>query len=720
MQPNIYKFFIDGTQVSPVYKALTKKYERETGQKLFREKLEGEIKLLGADYFLIKNSSIFTEHTFVIQRKNKEGLFEEYFTGLFSKTDCEFDLDKRICKLKLSPKDSYSSIIDNYSNEYNLVDLSPKLTTVTVSKRPVLQVYVLEDNIINNFLPSGATWETEVEPSGNLTALYEKGHFGLDSRQIEVVIKSGSKYDGVYTGSVWSAAILASPTNLNYVLMGSVNLVGDRYEYGFSLFNAGDITTPLYSVVDYSMSRFATITLLGASSSTSGKLLKADISMETVLTRVLSGLSTTRDGQKAEGQLTSEDFGYLPNYSYVFGALNMAHTTLRAATSENPTPYGKADNGFYYTDPSVLNTKYYPFAKSTWLSSSRWLHLNEAFSKTFDLSGSVNNGIKDCIHIADAIKALLKKIAPDITHEASPEYSQFLYGSANPVYGEKFELFITQKTHIKKFIYDTPATKVPITFEKLMNMLAKCFCCYWYIEDGKFKIEHSSYFDNGKSYDAASQGISIDTTATFDNKNGRAIEYGQSVIKYDKNALPSRYEFGYMDESSIEFEGAPIKLIAPYLQQDKIESITPEGFSADVDLIISNTTAISDDGFVLLAAKYENSSYSTFKYDLDLISDTYINYTVSLQNGVLSWIYLFNFYCTNLPTSIAEYDGAPKKEINVVGISRCMSHEIKVPVEADPSLYELVKTSIGAGQVNSLSVDITTRQATMELLYEPE
>lgn len=723
MQPSKYKFYINGTEVYPHYKSLTKKYEKENNQMLFREKLEGEIKLYGADYFLVKNSSLYTSHTLLIQ-KESAGQYKDYFIGTFGKTDCEFDLDKKYCKLNLSPKDLYSNIIDAYDNEYNLVDLAPALTSVTVSKRPILQVYVLEDTVINNFLPNGVTWETQVDADMNLIDLYEKGHFNLDSRHVEIRIESNSEYNGVYAGGSWISAILTSPTNLKYKIVGSITLSGNKYEYYFHIFNAADteLLNPLYTTgTVLASSRFTTLTFYNPSNEADSFI--ANASMETVLIRALSGFSITSNGEAAIGEISEGDFGYIDNYSYVYGTLQMARTVIAPANSEVPTPYGKAKNGYYYSMPFADFGRFYPFAKSTWEYSSRWIYLTYGFSN-FDIYGSVHNDIKDCIHIADVIKALLKKVAPDISHEATTEYSQFLYGESNLIYGDKFELFITQKTHIKKFFYDTPATKVPITFEKVMNMLAKCFRCYWYIEDNKFKIEHLSFFENGKSYDSESQVVGLDTTALYDNKNGRPLSYGQNAIKYNKNSLPSRYEFSYMDKSSIEFEGSAVKLTAPYLQQDKTESVNIEDFSADLDMLISNTIAMSDDGFALIAAKAYTSDgktyYSTFKHELELTSIEGYTYKVSLQNGVLSWFYLFNFYSTSLPTSVVEYDDGPKQPIRVTGITKCMIQEVKVPVEEDPSLYELVTTDIGNGQINSLSIDLTSKQATIELLYEPE
>ena len=726
MQPNIYKFYLNGVEITPHYNTLSKKYNKENNQVFFRETIEGELKLYGADYFMVQNSSIYTEHTIVIKKNNGEG-YEDYFTGTFNKTDCEIDTDKRVCKLKINPNDMYSDVMNNYDNEYNLNDLAPALTEVIVSKKPVLQVYVVEDNIISNFLPNGATWEMEVDNGMNLTELYEN-HFGLESRHIEVRIENKTRFNGIYAGTGWTASVLTSPTNDKYKIVGSVEVSGNTYSYYLHIYDINDISLSnmLYTTgVQKSNSRYDTLEFKNPSNENDTFI--ANASMETVLGRILAGTSVTHDGQTTIGKINEGDFGYLEGYGYAYPIITntglVFSSKIIPAFSETPTPYGKADNGMYFVAPYNETGRSYEIGKSTWIYSSRWINIYENFSKTFNDYGSVYRGIKDCIHISDVIKVLLNKIAPGISHEPTAEYSQFLYGESNPIYGEHYELFITQKTHIKKFIYDSPATKVPITFEKVMNMLAKCFHCYWYIEDGKLKIEHSYYFEHGKSYEPSSQSIGIDTTTTYDNRNGKPISLGQNSIKYDKNLLPSRYEFRYMDESSIEFEGAAVKLTGSYLQKDKTESVTPEDFSADLDMIISNTISISDDGFALIAAKlYEDSDgykfYSTFDYDMELISESGNTYIVTMQNGVLSWLYLFNYYCTNLSSTIAEYDGYPKKTINVRGIAKCKTQTIKIPLESNPDLYKLVKTDIGEGMIKSVSIDMNTNQATIELLHE--
>lgn len=723
MQPNIYKFMINGVEVFPHYKTLQKKYSLESNQMFFRSTLEGDIKLYGNDYFLIKDSSLSAEFTLIVQKKVGSE-WVNYYEGTFSKTDCTINIDKREVKIKLSAKDEYTTILNNYSNEYNLADLAPKLTSVKISKRPVLQIYTYEDNIINNFLPSGETWEQEVS-LGDLSIidLYDRHFSPLIGGNIltEVQIKTGLPYDGVYTGNT---RILTSATNTSYVIVGSVTPGYDNVTYSFNIYNSEDtaLSSPIYTTGSITVDSKYTV-LKFVNPNNTNDYFTATTTTHFIFMRILSGASALFTGEVTNGKLEEGDFGYIEGLPYTYTALSCASLRLTTADSDEPTIYGKSDEGKYYVSPSTPDAHFYPFSKSTWDSTAKWVSLAERFTSYYDLNGQVFADIKDCIHIADAISALLKKIDPSLTHEATEEYSSFLYDPTNPIYGKKLNIFITQKSNVLKFIYDEPAKKVPITFENLMNMIKKCFNCYWYIEDGKFKIEHKSYFLNGKTY-SDEYNVGLDLTSMYDNRNGKLLTHGQNTISYDKGKLSSRYEFSYMDDVSIEFEGAAIKLTAAYLQQDKTESITVDSFNADIDMMLSNPEGTSKDGFALLAAEHvvgqDYEYYSTFLHTLTLYDERGVSYDVKLQNGVLSWLNLVNFYLTDMPTTVAEYDGYPKLPLRITGISRFMKQSIDIPTDEDPDLYNVVKTDIGYGYIESVSIDITTKKTSIELSYEPQ
>ena len=70
---------------------------REESQIFKREKIEGTFKFVGNEFDLIYQCSIFTKFTLEIYR-------EDVFVGSadFIRTDCEFNLDDKICSVKLT------------------------------------------------------------------------------------------------------------------------------------------------------------------------------------------------------------------------------------------------------------------------------------------------------------------------------------------------------------------------------------------------------------------------------------------------------------------------------------------------------------------------------------------------------------------------------------------------------------------------------------------
>lgn len=89
-------------------------------------------------------------------------------------------------------------------------------------------------------------------------------------------------------------------------------------------------------------------------------------------------------------------------------------------------------------------------------------------------------------------------------------------------------------------------------------MLRDCFKCYWFIEDGKFKIEHIQYFRNGGSY-SGGVVLSHDLTKELNLRNGKPWAFNTSEYSFDKVDLPERYQFKWMDDVTAAFEGLPIR-----------------------------------------------------------------------------------------------------------------------------------------------------------------
>lgn len=393
------------------------------------------------------------------------------------------------------------------------------------------------------------------------------------------------------------------------------------------------------------------------------------------------------------------------------------------STSETPTSYGMNDFGEYFVWPYTLYAQYfYPLARSSWANVSLWVKLGGVSDissfETFCAECYKEYSIKDTYHIGDAIKALLAKIDPTISHDKTAEYSSFLYGhtGASASALGNCNIYITQKTNILKGEYDQAAQKAEIKFKQLMDMLRDCFRCFWYIDDqNRLRIEHVSYFMKGLSYNQPI--IQTDLTKKSDKFNKKAALYCQQEVEYDKSDLTSRYEFKYMDDVTKAMGGDLfIDVNNAYIQKDKTEEINIDGFTADIDYMLFLPDDFSNDGFALIMA---DSNKKVPIVNQRIKDEKQHNHTfeVYAQNwyasfNELAWHYMEDISGNNISNNnISLYPGHVK---------RCMKHNIEFPTsELTVDVYKLIKTDIGNGYIEEVTTNIDTDMTEIELRYEP-
>lgn len=393
-------------------------------------------------------------------------------------------------------------------------------------------------------------------------------------------------------------------------------------------------------------------------------------------------------------------------------------------TSPNPTPYGMNDYGDYFLPPYTIYGQYfYPLARSSWANTSLWVMLGTVIGitpfETFCARHYKEYSLKNSYHIGDVIKALLNEIDPTIKHEKTSEFSSFLYGhsggSASALGG--CDIYITQKTNVLKGEYDQAAQKAEIQFKQVVEMLRDCFRCYWFIDsEGRFRIEHISYFMNGFSYtNPISQ---IDLRSKQDKFNRKSSIYCQQEIEYDKSDLISRYEFAYMDNVTKAMGGdLYIDVNNAYIQKDKTEEINIDGFTADIDYMLFLPDDFSNDGFALLLADSNkkvpivNQRIRDEKQNNNLI-DVYV------QNWYASFNQLVLHYMEDMPGDNISYNGAEYLHVN--HIKRCMKHIVKYSSNIDDlNINQLITTDMGDGFIEEVATDIDTNLIEIELRYEP-
>ena len=892
MVPPKYKFYIinesHGTtrhEINPHYKELNKKYAKESGQEFFRITLDGKITLFGDDYELINNASIEDNLLFVIDKLNRTtNKWTEYYRGEFNKTDCKLDYEKKSCEIKTSPLDQYTQVMNKYDNTYDLIKLAPAISKINLHKRALMQVYVRGANSISNFL-GGTYWEDDVnEVIDSHNDLISKYYFSYVKAGNEFYVSGAgiSDVNGVYAGTngswqkwygyrgqltkVTSKGDPAPISNMPKVY--SIYAKADRtaaYDeptetyaedlYKFQIVRTSDSKVLYESEWTFYTSSediYADNMYIGRDdikmtnkSNSSDRFTLTNVFVYHVYQRLLCDVDTVEDseGIKETYDIPTDDFVFdNRNYKKCIG-LRGGLFFCTSRTSTEPTKYGMNDYGEYFTSDFIAATmgvgRPLPISRNFWANASLW-YVYDFWYEYFEEGLRKQYTLKDSYSVGAVIKALLKKIDPSLTHEETAEYSRFLYDTSVPISMARFYPHITPKTNILKGDYDQAAQKAEITFEELMNMLRDCFRCYWYIEDGKFKVEHVSFFMNGGSY-SAQTNYQLDFTKLKDQFNKKLSSYFQSSIEFDKSELSARYEFNWMDDVTDLMGNVTLDINANYVQKDKTEEINVSQFTSDIDLMLLNPTNFSEDGFALLCpikgsftgalqaeevvkggyltsstppgignlgATYENSFwlksipvrkgkiYTLYSESYGLASnegfyaaafnvkkaseggttssgiftaisslksvnipfkptqDGYIiiaevsnggtlnvyegdlaalqlpissvtlqdengdTYDAFVQNWYASWSYLIGFYQYDLP--------ARTGVVNTLGniysgdIKKSMKQDIEFHTTEDVNALQLIKTSIGNGKINSASINLDTRLAKVNLMYEPK
>ena len=711
--------------VHPNYKDdLAKEYELETNQRFYRAKLSGKLSFIRDDYDYINNKPFDTTFLLLIEKSNDGGkTWTSYYSGQFMKTDCTFiDYDKKVT-VQPDTIDEYNDVLAGLEKEYNLITLAPAIQRITINKRPLIQIYVPGDSIVSCFL-GGTNWEQDANATTDQNALVRTYHFALCNILKEIQITShGSPavISGLYTGRMATGASadvfegkLYPELNVNYYIyitqqridglpFGAVAVEIRKQSDDTAMFRYTKVTTSPFDTLEFDL------TAVEGSGATG--TMHADMKSYNIYARYLCDVE--KIGDLNTYPLPADDIvDNNRNYRRAIGyAIDVAFISNNF--SDTPTEWGLADNGKYFAPPySIYGQTFYPIARSTWRYASLWFGfylmdwiLEEKARKAYTL--------RDAFPVASCISVLLNQIAPGIKHEATAEYSQFLYGSSNPISGLTFRLLVSQKTNIINGEYQQPAQKAPTTLQQFTNMLRDCFKCYWYIDGGKFKIEHIQFFKNGGSYGSGAI-ISRDLTKEINLRNGLPWAFNTSEYSFDKVDLAERYQFEWMDDVTTPFEGLPIQVISKYVTPGKIEEINISNFTSDIDMMLLNPGNMSSDGFALFAAVPTSGS----QWILPFTRQTVNGVEYFLQNGYLAFINLQSpYWLYDLPARRVSINGS---ETYAYGIERKKKQTFSFPANDDPNPMQLIKTYIGNGQVDKLSVNLHSRSIKATLKYDTE
>lgn len=728
-----YRFFLqigeDGTKqtVRPNYKDdLTLDYELEANQRFYRAKLSGKINFVRTDYDIINDAPFDSEFFLYIEKSDDWGqTYNQYYKAKFMKTDCTFNDDDKLVTVQPETTDQYDDVLAGLEKEYNLITLAPTIQRITINKRPLIQIYVPGDSIVSCFL-GGTNWEQDANATSDQSALVQTYYFALCNILKEIQITpngSPAVIGGLYTGRMATGASannfegeLYPELNVNYYIYISQQRI-DGLPFGAVIVEIRKRSddTAMFRYTKATTSPFDTLEfdLTAVEGSGATGTMHADMKSYNIYARYLCDVEKIDDLNTyplPADDIVDNNRNYRRSIGY---AIDVAFISNNF--SGTPTEWGLADNGKYFAPPyPIYGQTFYPIARSTWRYASLWFGfylfdwiLEEKARKAYTL--------RDAFTLSSCINVLLKEFAPGITHEATPEYSQFLYNTNNPISGQSFKLLISQKSNIINGEYQTPAQKAPVTLQQIMTMLRDIYKCYWYIEDGKFKIEQINWFRNGGSY-GYNPIIDYDLTQLENVRNGKKLAFATSEYSFNKVDMPERYQFEWMDDVTTPFEGLPIEITSKYVTAGKIEEINISNFTSDIDLMLLNPGAISSDGFALFAAVTPSGGG---QLELPFTRQTVDNVEYYLQNGYLAFINIQpTYWVYDMPARRFKINNTPNYAI---GIERKKKQTLNFPAgTTDPNPMQLVKTYIGNGQVDKLSVNLCSRNIKATLKYDTE
>lgn len=711
----IYKFQLsagdDTRQAFPVYKDdLAIEYALEQNQEFYRGKLSGKLTFQKDDYLFIQSKVFDTQFDVVISISYNGGqTWAVYWSGQFWKTDCEFNEDDQTAIVTPEVNDRYNAVLAGMDKEYNLIDLAPVIQPVKLDKRPMIQVYVPGQTVIGCFL-SGMWWEQECNAIDNEDALTNTYHFYKNKtrRIIDVLEKGSLDIPDVFMGEAVAQTNSYEFTNGAY----KFKYVASSGTFSWQIIRVSDNTVLWFinrttvPALPYELTLQSNV---AAGVTGNVKVYLHDVS---VLARYVT------DVEQALGLTTypipdDDIVENNRNYSRVIGYDFPNTIFFSDVLSTTPTQWGIYQPGQYYVQYTSLIAgiaESFPVARSAWGRVSIWFAF-DAFDWLMEESWRKEYTLKDTFPIWSVISVLLAKVAPGVTHEGTTDYSRFLYDT-NPITGIDQRLFIAPKSNLISANYDQPAQKAPITLKHITDMLRDCFRCYWFIdEQNRFRVEHISYFMRGGTY-TSPPVVGIDLTKQVVTRNGKPWSYARNQYEFDKPEMAARYQFGWMDDVTELFDGYPIDIISKYVNQDNIEQIDISQFTSDVDYVLLNPSEISKDGFVLLGAQLVDGEYKL----------PYVNFNINysehiLQNAWVAFIYLQQYYMFDMPARNVEINGVQQ---SVYGVKKLKTQTIKFPVLTEPDMFNLIKTGLGNGTIQKMSVNLSSRNANTTLKYDTE
>lgn len=313
----------------------------------------------------------------------------------------------------------------------------------------------------------------------------------------------------------------------------------------------------------------------------------------------------------------------------------------------------------------------------------------------------IDNGLP----LEDILEMFMDKFCPGTTvisnfFQINPDVPTGInYVTGQPTKTNHLTFF--QKSDVKRPGAVENATKLPMTYDKFMQILVTSFNLGWTLEAGILRIEHVSYF---------SAALGLDLTAP------RYAAFVNAINRYSyKNEdIPIREEFKWMEATDGDFKGLPIYYTKCVTGARNVKTNTVDRAMTDVEMALSyadpDSNVVSDDGMVMVAAGFDGVDYY-------MISEAAI-LGGNLINNSLAWAQLHrDYHKYERPVDEGIMNDVQTTFLSVKPTKKGAT--LRVPLCCGDVFYanDKIKTILGEGIVDKATFSFKDDTLTLDLLY---
>jgi hypothetical protein len=320
---------------------------------------------------------------------------------------------------------------------------------------------------------------------------------------------------------------------------------------------------------------------------------------------------------------------------------------------------------------------------------------------------SINNGVK----LNDLLEYFIASFCPGLQlvsnfFQINPDVvSTINYVTGQP--SKVLELFLFQKSDVKRPAVSGDATIANISFEKLLTDLVEMFNLRWRIEGSKFLLEHVSFFSSSPGLD-----LTLPKWQKFVS--------GKKQYTYKISEIPVKETFSFMEASFGDFQGKDIVYGSACVTNTSIDNVKQhkvENITTDVELVLGNpdsdSSVVSDDGFVLMATAFDGTNYYIIT-EAPMFSGHSINNT-------LSWAHLHrDYHKYERALIMGNMNALPTLFLSVAPTKKGTTLEIPLCCTDDFNPDQTVRTDLGVGIVEKAVFSFRKQTLQLDLVYNAQ